>query len=44
MAALKLRIKNEVNNLDSDMVRRTVWDLKKRASRVVEAGGGYIEG
>ena len=44
MTALKNRIKVEVDNLDQDMVRRAVWDLRSRARRVVEQQGGFIEG
>jgi hypothetical protein len=44
MTVLKNRIKVEVDNLDQDMVRRAVWDLRSRARRVVEKQGCFIEG
>ena len=44
MRALKNRVKLEGDNLDQDMVRRAVWDLRSRAMRVVEQQGGFIGG
>ena len=44
MRALKNRVKLEGENLDQDMVRRAVWDLRSRAMRVVEQQGGFIGG
>ena len=44
MIALKNRVKLEGDNLDQDMVRRAVWDLRSRAMRVVEQQGGFIGG
>ena len=42
MRALKNRVKLEGDNLDQDMVRRAVWDLRSRARRVVEQQGGLL--
>ena len=36
MTVLKNRIRLEVDNIDQDMVRRAVWDLRSRASKLVE--------
>ena len=43
MQQLKARIRQEVLNLDRDMIRRACADLTDRCQRVISSGGGFIE-
>ena len=43
MRDLKNKIIMVVNQLDSNMISRAVFDVRNRAQRVIEANGGYIE-
>ena len=43
MKDLKNKITMVVNQLDSNMISRAVFDVRNRAQRVIEANGGYIE-
>ena len=43
MAALKNKITMVVNQLDPDMIRSPVFDVRDRAEKVINARGGYIE-
>ena len=43
MRDLKNKITMVVNQLDSNMISRAVFDVRNRAQRVIEANGGYIE-
>ena len=43
MRDLKNKITMVVNQLDSNIISRAVFDVRNRAQRVIEANGGYIE-
>ena len=44
LAALIERIKSECQKIPSDMIRRSVLSMKKRAGLCVKVSGGAIEG
>ena len=43
MPQLINRIRQEVNNLDPEMITRACLDVKKRCQRVINNNGGFIE-
>ena len=43
MKDLKNKITMVVNQLDSNLISRAVFDVRNRAQRVIKANGGYIE-
>ena len=43
MADMKAKITRVVNELEPDMVKRAVFDVRSRAQRVIAAKGVYIE-
>ena len=43
MVDLRNKIRMVVNQLDPDMIRRAVFDVRDRAQKVINANGGYIE-
>ena len=43
MPQLIARIKLEVENLNSDMIKRACLDIKTRCQRVIASSGGFIE-
>ena len=43
MADLKAKITRVVSQLDPDMFKRSVFDVRDRAQKVINADGGYIE-
>ena len=43
MPQLITRIRQEVNNLDPEMITRACLDIKTRCQRLISSDGGFIE-
>ena len=43
MADMKAKITRVINELEPDIVKRVVFDVRSRAQRVIAANGVYIE-